>query len=422
MELEVCDCKNLVKLPNMHKFKKLKTLNVSLCPLINSLQGLNELVLLRSFSITSCENFNQVFNVYKFTNLRQLKLDLNGPIQSFIGLNDLTSLEELKIGIDELHGGLDLSKLTMLKELDIAGWQGKGLSSLVSLVSATIDNCKGIRILPDLHMSSNLITLKLNKCEFEDMSSLSVLTRLENLEIKDCDKLEVLPDLQELATLVELVIAQCAWLKDVCGMSHLTNLETLKIKDCNKLKLLPDLRKLAKLEVLSIKRCVELRDVHGILGLQNLKRLRSNGDPYLHENLQPNFTQPMLSHNSLVYRNRLVDQQGGTTSLQLCELKCIGCPIEEFPDLAHFSNLVLLNIRDCKNLSKLTCIGPLNPKFKGLDIHGCLKLQALPDLTILEDLKWLDISNSGMESNAQFIEDIKACFPSIHLTIENDFD
>lgn len=64
---------------------------------------------------------------------------------------------------------------TSLDRLHIAGWQGRGFSSLGELVllqSTIVHNFKGVRVLLDLHRLSRLRTLDFRRCKFKDLSGL----------------------------------------------------------------------------------------------------------------------------------------------------------------------------------------------------------------------------------------------------------
>lgn len=358
VELHASWCFSLVELPDMRNLKNLRKLDVRRSK-FKSLPGLNELVGLQSLDITDCENLAQLPKMHKLTNLQSLELTRIGPLQSLAGLSNLVSLAYLHIGIVEVHDASNLRKFTMLKRLHIAWWQGRGLSSLAELVlleSAIFHYCKGMRVLPDLQRLSRLCELELGWCEFEDMS----------------------------------------------GLSHLTSLQRLHIRDCAKLQALPDLRELAGLKELTVKCCVRLRDVHGILGMRKLKRprklkrLRLSGNLWIQDNLRP----------------------ARASCLRLHVLACIGCPIQELPDLAHFPELFDLSVRDCVDLTKLTCTGPLGPAFRRLDVRWCMSLQALPNLTNSREMQFLDVANSGVVLGAQHIQDMKARWPSITLITE----
>jgi len=195
----------------------------------------------------------------------------------------------------------------------------------------------------------------------------------------------------------------------------LTILKVLEITDCDKLDALPDLQELARLEDLRVKRGVWLRDVHGIFGLQSLKFLRVIGHPWLHENLGSNLQGLMGLCVLDVSDSGFVDLHGLAACSQVHTLICKRCPIKELPDLANFPNICWLDIRGCVDLTKLISTGPLSSEFRYLDVHGCMKLQALPDLTNSRKMQMLDVANSGVVLSAEFIQDVKARWPSIDL-------
>lgn len=232
-----------------------------------------------------------------------------------------------------------------------------------------MDNCKGCRALPNLEGLSRLQNLEFRRCEFEDLFGLCILTSLEELDIRDCNKLEALPDLQ----------------------------------------------KLVRLEKLRVVGCARLRDLRGILGLRNLKSLWVWGYPWLHKNLGQGL-QWLAGLRSLdLSDGGFTDLQGLASCLQLRTLYCRRCPILKLPDLANFSELSRLDMRDCVNLTDLICSGPLCPNFEDLDVNGCKRLQSLPDFANSRQMQRLDVANSGVVLNAQLIQDMKARWPSIHL-------
>jgi len=190
--------------------------------------------------------------------------------------------------------------------------------------------------------------------------------------------------------------------EDLSGLINLTSLKQPRIEDCNKLEALPNLQELADLEELNINRCPQLKDLRGILGLQSLKLLVANGYRWLHENLGSDVYQLTSLQVLRVCNGGFKDLQGLATCSQLHSLDCSRCPIRELPDLSNFPELFWfwLEVRDCVNLKKLTCTRPLSPKLEHLDVHGCMRLQALPDLTNSLKMRVLNISNSGVLLNA----------------------
>jgi len=115
--------------------------------------------------------------------------------------------------------------------------------------------------------------------------------------------------------------------------------------------------------------------------LRNLKYLSLVKLPGLGKNLRLDLQWCFGLRELEVSYSGFEDLQGLAACSQLSILTCKGCPIQVLPDLANFPKLVSLNVRDCWNLTKLTCTGPTSLEFHQLDVSGCMRLQALPNLT-----------------------------------------
>lgn len=377
LQLDAGGCRNLTALPDLRNLRNLRVLDLQYCERIESLPGLDELVCLQSLKTWGCERLTQLPDMHKLTNLQRLQLTPHHPLQSAPGLSDLISLRHLDIGFDvQLHDWPDLRKLTKLETLFVAGWQAQGFSSIANFVlleRVNVHKCRGVRVLPDLQRLTRLQKLEFWTCEFEDMS----------------------------------------------GLSHLTNLQELDIKECDKLEALPDLRRLTRLKSLTVKCCARLRDFRGVLALRNLEVLWASGHEWLHENLGSELHRLTGLRNLDVSHGGFSDLQGLAACPQLHTLDCSGCPLKELPDLCRFPRLVCLTVRDCVNLTKLTCTGPLSPKLSFLDVQGCANLRALPDLSNSQFMRELHVANSGVVMNRdEFIRQVRARWPTVHLVTE----
>ncbi|XVF70315.1 hypothetical protein PTKIN_Ptkin11bG0151800 [Pterospermum kingtungense] len=89
----------------------------------------------------------------------------------------------------------------------------------------------------------------------------------------------------------------------------------------------------------------------------------------------------------------------------LVELHLDGTGIEELPySIGHLSNLVLLNLKDCKNLASLPSSVHGLKCLKFLNLSGCSKIENLPEnLQQVEFLEELDLSGTAVTKPQSFI-------------------
>ncbi|XP_057455151.1 disease resistance protein RPV1-like [Lotus japonicus] len=225
--IELRECKQLLKLPDLSRASKLKRVNLFGCeslldvhPSVLSLRTLETLILDR------CKK------------LKSLKSEWHSHSLVNISVNDCIVLEEFAVS-SELIERLDLSKTRVKKLHSSIG----GLSKLVWL------NLQGFWLenLPDeLSCLTSLQELRISSCRLLDEEKLRVLCdglrSLKILHLCNCRNLVELPD----------------------NISTLSSLHELRLDGSNIKSLPKSIRDLLNLEILSLKQCVLLEVIHGI--------------------------------------------------------------------------------------------------------------------------------------------------------------
>ncbi|OMO92703.1 Leucine rich repeat 4 [Corchorus olitorius] len=220
-----------------------------------------------------------------------------------------------------------------------------------------------------------------------------------------------LPSSFQLDNLVALVLAyssiQQLWKGNIC----LEKLKFVNLKGSENLIRTPDFTMAPNLESLNLEGCIKLVDVHPSTGLlKRLKDLNLRGCKSLRR-LPTKIG--MKSLETLILSRcsnleRLPDQIDGEMEC-LVELYLDGTGIADISSLiGHTKGLVLLNLKDCRNLPSL----PSNINglkcLKTLNLSGCSKLENLPEsLQQVESLEELDLSETALSKPPSFIFQFK---------------
>ncbi|KAM7469122.1 hypothetical protein LguiA_007305 [Lonicera macranthoides] len=171
------------------------------------------------------------------------------------------------------------------------------------------------------------------------------LKNLKYVDLSDSQNLVGTSHLGEACNLEELILQRCTNLVKVdLSIGLLKKLVCLNLAGCEKLRSLPEAIHWESLEVLNLSRCVKF---------QKFFEIRENMDKLL----------------------------------QLC----LGeTAIEELPSIVHMPNLVLIDLRCCKNLVILPSTLCTLKRLKSLILSGCSKVEKLPEeignLECLEEL------------------------------------
>ncbi|XVF70260.1 hypothetical protein PTKIN_Ptkin11bG0146700 [Pterospermum kingtungense] len=165
------------------------------------------------------------------------------------------------------------------------------------------------------------------------------------------------------------------------------NIESLNFEACTKLvDLHPSIAFLRRLKLLNLSNCKKLRSLPTKIGMGCLQKLILQGCSNL---------------------KRFPEIDGEMQCL--VELYLDGTGIEELPSsIGHLSNLVLLSLKDCKNLVSLSSGVHGLKCLKFLNLSGCSKIENLPEnLQQVEFLEELDLSESAVRKPHSFIFQFK---------------
>nr|XP_029144803.1 disease resistance-like protein DSC1 [Arachis hypogaea] len=225
--IDLSECKQLIKLPDLSKAKRLRWVNLSGC---ESLCALHSSVLSSDTLITLILD--------RCINLQYVKGDKHLKSLENISVNGCSSLEEFAVSSDLIES-LDLSN-TRIEMLDTS------IGRLCKLGSLNLEGS------PVKHLPTELCltSLKVLKLSYDglviDKQQLHVLfdglRSLQILHLKECSNLTEFPDnIGILSKLQELILdgssVQCL----PPSIKHLQRLEILSLKSCKKLRSLPEL-------------------------------------------------------------------------------------------------------------------------------------------------------------------------------------
>ncbi|MED6217014.1 hypothetical protein PIB30_013485 [Stylosanthes scabra] len=258
--IDLSECKNLIKLPDLSKAKRLRWVNLSgcesLCALHSSVLSSDTLVTL---ILDRCTNLQYVKGDKHLKSLEDISVNGCSSLEEFAVSSDLIeSLDLSNTRIETLH--TSIGRLCKLGSLNLEGSPVKLLPTELCLTSLkvlrlsygglVIDKQQlhvlfdGLRSLQILHLkeSSNLFEFPENICVLSKLQELILdgssvkslppsikhLQRLEILSFKSCKKLRSLPELPPL--IHEFCADDCTMLKSV------SNLKTFSRKMVGKTK------------------------------------------------------------------------------------------------------------------------------------------------------------------------------------------
>ncbi|XP_034674890.1 disease resistance protein RPV1-like [Vitis riparia] len=209
--------------------------------------------------------------------------------------------------------------------------------SAPNLEKLILDGCSSlVKVHPSIGKLSKLILLNLKNCKkLSNFPSIIDMEALEILNLSGCSELKKFPDIQgNMEHLLELYLASTAIEELPSSIEHLTGLVLLDLKRCKNLKSLPtSVCKLESLEYLFLSGCSKLENFPEMMEeMENLKEL-------------------------------LLD----------------GTSIEGLPSsIDSLKGLVLLNLRNCKNLVSLPKGMCTLTFLETLIVSGCSQLNNLP--------------------------------------------
>ncbi|KAH7514284.1 hypothetical protein FEM48_Zijuj11G0072300 [Ziziphus jujuba var. spinosa] len=176
--------------------------------------------------------------------------------------------------------------------------------------------------------------------------------------------------------LISINLTKCLHLSQIPNLKRASNLEKLILEVCIGLsKVHPSIGELKQLVLLNLKGCESLKSLPQGINLESLETFILSGCKKL-------TTFPEIEGN--------MDR--------LSELYLDGTAIKELPiSIEHLKGLILLNLRDCKSLSKLPDELCSLTSLKTLDVSGCSHVEQLPEnIGRLEQLETLAGNRSAI--------------------------
>ncbi|KAH9781815.1 ADP-ribosyl cyclase/cyclic ADP-ribose hydrolase [Citrus sinensis] len=240
---------------------------------------------------------------------------------------------------------------------------------------------------PDFTKVPNLEVLDLKGCKRlrEIHQSLLRHNKLILLNLKGCTSLTTLSSEIFMESLEKLVLSGCSKLKkfpDIVGSMECLSVLLLDGTAIEELPL--SIERLSKLVLLDLNNCKNLKSLpRNISGLKSLSTLNLSGTSKFRE--FPEITGRME---------------------HLSNLHLEGTAIRELPvSIELLSGLVLLNLKDCRNLSTLPITVSSLKCLRTLKLSGCSKIVKFPESVIsMEDLSELFLDRTSITEVPSSIE------------------
>ncbi|TYI03345.1 hypothetical protein ES332_A11G332300v1 [Gossypium tomentosum] len=262
----------------------------------------------------------------------------------------------------------------------------------IPLYKLKVLNLKGSENLimaPDFTTTSNLEILVLEGCTrlVYVHPSVGVLTRLKLLNLRGCKSLRSFPTKIGMESLEKLILSGCSKLQSFPEIDGKMEFLLELCFDGTNIKDLPSsIGNLRRLKVLNLKDCKSLKSLPIKIGMESLEKLILSGCTNL----------------------KSFPEIDGKMEC-LLELYFDGSGIKELPiSIGNLSSLVLLNLKDCRNLVDLPGSIGWCKILKSFNLSGCYKVEYLPEnLQQKEFLEELDLSETSMTKPPPFIFQFK---------------
>ena len=276
---------HLTNINLLSAFKKLHTLNLDNCPVLNDISGLEQMPTLETLWLDGFSDDKQFKYISYFSSLKALSQNDS----NLNNLNHLVSLQNIETFVATKNTSLtDLSPLAGLTNLStlILSYCNSlsdlsPLAGLTNLSTLKLSGCEslidlsplaGLTNLSSLDLSGGLFSL-ISSNSLSDLSPLAGLTNLRDLDLGGCKSLSDFRPLAGLTNLRDLDLGNCKILSDLSPLSGLTNLSTLNLSDCDSLIFVKQLAKLKNLIDLNLSSSSNIRDFEELINCPNLKKV-----------------------------------------------------------------------------------------------------------------------------------------------------
>ncbi|XP_024017732.1 putative disease resistance protein RGA4 [Morus notabilis] len=379
-------------------FPKLSIVEISYCPLLNSMPPFPNLEKLSLYETSSkpLERISRMkLKVYDSVEETFSASSSSIPSSSPSALSKLKHLSINYVNdLESLLSEAQIHNLALLQYLEIESCSKltlipNGIGSLSSLTSFEISRCSNLTSIPNEMASlSSLIHLEISGCS--DLTSIpnemASLSSLIHLEISGCSDLTSIPnEMASLSSLRDLTIEGCSNLKSIPNeIGSLSSLTHLEISGCSNLTSIPnEIGSLSSLTSLVIGGCSNLTSIPKEIGsLSSLRDLIISGCRNL-----TSIPKEIGSLSSL--RDLIISGCSNLTSIpkeigslsSLRDLIISGCSnLTSIPkEIGSLSSLRDLTIEGCSNLTSIPNeIGSLS-SLTHLGIYGCSNLPSIPN-------------------------------------------
>ncbi|XP_052110121.1 disease resistance protein RUN1-like, partial [Arachis duranensis] len=226
--IDLSECKQLIKLPDLSRASKLKWVYLSgcenLCVVHPSVLSLDTLVTL---ILDGCKKLKSLKGEKHLASLEKISVNGCSSLREFSVSSDLIERLDLSnTGIQMLHSSI--GHLHKLVWLNLEGLRLKNLPNELS----------SLRFLEELRISNCIQVIDKQKLHIlcDGLESLKIL------HLKYCDKLSELPDnIDRLSKLNELRLDGSSVERLPTSIKNLQQLEILSLKNCRKLRFLAEL-------------------------------------------------------------------------------------------------------------------------------------------------------------------------------------
>ncbi|KAK9943808.1 hypothetical protein M0R45_009404 [Rubus argutus] len=265
-----------------------------------------------------------------------------------------------------------------------------GMEVLYNLKTINLSHSVNLLTTPDFRVMPYLELLTLEGCIRLDKvsSSIEVLSRLTVLNLKGCKNLVYfVGNLRGLKSLKVVNLSSCSKVNKLPNdMGHLEFLEELYVNETIIRELPSSIGMLKRLVLMSLGDCKHLVSLpSSVYGLKSLKMLDVSGCSKL---------------------DKLPEELGRIECL--VEVYASRTSIRELPfSIGMLERLVLMSLRDCKQLASLPSSVEGLKSLKVLELSGCSKLDKLPgELGHVDCLEKLDVSGTGIRE-LPFLKNLK---------------